>query len=225
MSNYDERDNIYKDYIATELKNLTNSSRSTINNRLLHLQDLIIDLEGIETGLIILFGFPRAGKTYTCTQLVNKLERSVLLKSNEFDCSTLYEATESSKSLIERLKFTMTLPESLRYNYIIVDSIKSLIYNSSSDSQTKDSFRKGGISNQLYRLLNYLHIMSCTYSVKTIATISPSSYDSSFITELLTLLSGSCNYIYVLPQKDNYVPLHRGQDNLAQIITEMRQFF
>lgn len=220
---YNNKDNIYNDYILT---NLEQSARSNGNNkRLLHMQDLIIDLEKIDTGLIILFGFPRAGKTYTCTQLVNKLEKSVLLKSNEFDCSTLYEATESSKSLIERLRFAMTLPVNLRYNYIIVDSIKSLIYNSSNDGQIKDSFRKGGISNQLYRLLNYLHMMSCTYNLKTIATISPSSYDASFMTELLTLLSGSCNYIYVLPQKDNYIPLHRGNDNLAQVIAEMRQFF
>lgn len=223
FENHNEKDNIYKDYITTKLESLDESN--TTNNRLLYLQDLIIDLEKIETGLIILFGFPRAGKTYTCTRLVNKLERSTLLKSNEFDCNTLYEATESSKSLIERLRFAMTLPEPLRYDYIIVDSIKSLIYNASSDSQTKDSFRRGGISNQLYKLLNYLHVMSCTYRVKTIATISPSSYDSNFITELLTLLAGSCNYIYVLPQKDNYIPLHRGEDNLAQIITEMRRFF
>lgn len=220
---YNNKDNIYKDYILTNLEQSTGSNSN--NNKLLHMQDLIIDLGKIGTGLIILFGFPRAGKTYTCRQLVNKLEKSVLLKSNEFDCSTLYEATESSKSLIERLRFTITLPVNLRYNYIVVDSIKSLIYNSSNDGQIKDSFRKGGISNQLYRLLNYLHVMSCTYNVKTIATISPSSYDASFITELLTLLSGSCNYIYVLPQKDNYIPLHRGNDNLSQVIAEMRQFF
>lgn len=207
INNYKDniyKDNIYKDYISNVYQSAKPSDTS---NKLLHLQDLITDLENINTGLVILFGFPRAGKTYTCVQLVNKLEKSILLKSNEFDCSTLYEATESSKSLIERLRFTMTLPVNLRYNYIVVDSIKSLIYSSSNDGQTKDSFRKGGISNQLYRMLNYLHMMSCTYNVKTIATISPSSYDANFITELLTLLSGSCNYIYVLPQKDSYIPL------------------
>lgn len=143
-----------------------------------------------KSGLTLIIGMPRTGKTTLINEIAGQLDEGSYckVKHNEFDGDIFF--CDYVQDLCE---FVCTIDYFSNgvVSTIIIDSIKSFFFEG-------NSLRKGGISNDAYKILNRLEILGRFLDKEIIASISPSSMNRDTVNEFLAICASCCSNIIVI---------------------------
>lgn len=147
------------------------------------------------SGLTLIIGMPRTGKTTLINEIIEQLDKESYckVKHNEFDGDIFF-----CDYVRDLCQFICTIDHFNNnvVNTIIIDSIKSFFFEG-------NSLRKGGISNDAYKILNRLEILGRFLNKEIIASISPSSMNKDTVNEFLAICASCCSNIIVINSTHN----------------------
>lgn len=190
-------DNIFKVYMSGNYSNdeqihNSNSLQAILTNRIYFL-----------SGLNIIFGQSRSGKTFLIEYLLGKFNEFMpssdilTLKLDEFDEFEISEIPSFSASsdeldILSLFKAIMISGSDTR-KIVFIDSIKCLLYGGNPSRNL--SLRRGGISNNFIADINTVNNICKLLGVVLVCTLSPSSIDYTETMQVLSTIVGATRNI------------------------------